>query len=395
VQRPTYEVADVIRAHCDESGKLCGELGFGAAVTRMLERLAACRTARLGGHVCVCTSCGCEHPSYNSCRDRHCPKCQATKRAKWLLKREKELLPTHYFHVVFTLPEELAPLCIANKRLLYELLFRASAETLKQVAADEKRLGADIGFLSVLHTWGQTLRHHPHIHCVVPGGGLSFDGTKWRACRENFFLPVRVLSKVFRAKFLDGMRALYREGKLRLPKKLEALNDAQTFADFISARYEQAFVVYAKPPFGGPEVVLKYLARYTHRVAIANSRIVGIDERGVTFRYKDYAKGGVQRTMTLSSEAFLRRFALHHLPKGFVRIRQYGLLANRARSKLGRCRELLEQAGHRMPSTETKEVETDVTPRCPRCGAELVRGASFEPQATWTYAPTPRARDTS
>lgn len=390
-------MADVIRAHCDASGTLRSGLGVGATIARMLERLAICRTARLGGHLYACRSCGHQHPAYNSCRDRHCPKCQAHKRAEWLAERAKDLLPVRYFHVVFTIPDELNAVALANKRHVYDLLLRASADTLMDIAKDPKHLGADIGLLAVLHTWGQTLRHHPHVHCVVPGGGIGTDNKQWVRCRADFFLPVRVLSAVFRGKFLAGLKRLYERGDLRLEGRSTSLREPKAFADFLGARYEQPWVVYAKPPFGGPDVVLKYLARYTHRVAIANSRIVALDERGVTFRYKDYTHGGGQRLMTLPSEKFLRRFALHHLPKGFVRIRQYGFLANRARARnLTLCRQLIEnvQAGEtRLAAAPTLPVEVR---RCTRCGSELVLVSPFDPQSSWEYQPPDPARlDTS
>ena len=304
--------------------------------------IAACRTAALGGHVEECDRCGHQQIAYNSCRNRHCPKCQATAAAQWLEAREAELLPVEYFHVVFTLPAALGPIALQNPRVVYGLLFRAAAETLQQIAADPKHLGAEIGFLAVLHTWGQNLEHHPHVHCVVPGGGLSPDGSRWVACRPGFFLPVRVLSRVFRGKFLALLRAAFDQGKLSFHGKLGALADAGEFRRRLAASAQTEWVVYAKPPFGGPEQVLKYLARYTHRVAISNRRLVALEDGEVTFHWKDYAHGGGQKTMTLKAIEFIRRFLLHVLPSGFVRIRHYGFLANRVcREKLALCRALL------------------------------------------------------
>jgi hypothetical protein len=270
--RLPLEVADIIRAHADVAGVVRG-VPMNAGQRYVMRSLSTCRTAKLGGHVDACLDCGHERISYNSCRNRHCPKCQAHKRAQWLEARQAELLPTHYFHLVFTVPEEVAALALANKRPLYEILFRAASETLRTVAADPKHLGARIGVLMVLHTWGQTLLHHPHVHCVVPGGGIALDRSRWVACRKKFFLPVRVLSDVFRAKFLGLLRHARQDGRLRLTGKHEALADDGAFSQFVRARYAQQSVVYAKRPFCSPEVVLKYLARYTHRVAISNDRL--------------------------------------------------------------------------------------------------------------------------
>jgi hypothetical protein len=310
----------------------------GARVTmaerRVLNAVAACRTAALGGHLEVCDRCGHDQPVYNSCRNRHCPKCQAAARVEWLEAQRKDLLPVEYFHVVFTLPESLAPLVFQNKWLLYDLLFRAASETLLEVAATPRYLGAKIGFLAVLHTWGQNLMHHPHLHCVVPGGGLSPDHSRWILCRPGFFLPVRVLSRLFRGKFLAYLRAAYRAGELNFRGELQALGTASGFEQLIAKAFQTDWVVHAKPPFGGPEQVLKYLARYTHRVAISNDRLLDISNGQVTFRWKDYAGGSRIRTMTVSAVEFLRRFLLHVLPRGFVRIRHYGLLANRCRVEM-------------------------------------------------------------
>lgn len=321
-----------------------------------LECLAHCRTARLGGHRWKCNGCGKVEQSYNSCGNRHCNKCQAGKRAQWLAARTDDLLPVEYFHVVFTLPQSIAALTLQNEKLLYGVLMSAAADTLKEVAADPRHLQAQIGVLAVLHTWGQNLHHHPHVHCVVPGGGLSQDGQRWIDCPSGFFLPVRVLSIVFRAKFLKHLKAAYEKGELTLAGSLASLRAPQEFAKLLSENYQRDWVVFAKPPFGGPEQVLKYLARYTHRVAISNRRLVSITDGEVSFRWKNYAKGNDLRTMKLSAIEFIRRLMLHVLPKGFVRIRQYGLLANRQRKhRLARCRELLDVQDNSSDETQLNE----------------------------------------
>ncbi len=342
--RPRFEVADVIRDHGDAFLGAYGDT-LSPERRRALTDLARCRTAALGGHVEACDRCGHRQASYNSCHNRHCPKCQATEAARWVEARAAELLPVEYFHVVFTLPAALGPIALQNPRVVYDLLFRAAAETLQQIAADPEYLGARIGFLAVLHTWGQTLQHHPHLHCVVPGGGPSPDGSRWVACPDGFFLPVKVLSPVFRGKFLAGLRAAFDRGKLAFHGKLAALADPNEFQRRLSASALSDWVVYAKPPFGGPGQVLKYLARYTHRVAISNHRLLDLKDGRVSFEYKDYARGGRRRAMELMAAEFLRRFLQHVLPRGFVRIRSYGLLANRdRREKLAVCRELLAAA---------------------------------------------------
>jgi hypothetical protein len=308
----------------------------------VLQSLAACRTSALGGHVESCDACGCSHPVYNSCRDRHCPKCQGAARAAWLDARRDELLPVEYFHVVFTIPAAIAQVAWQNKGIVYGILFETAAATLQEIAADPKHLGAEMGFLSVLHTWGQNLLHHPHLHCLVPGGGIAPDGRRWVSCRPGFFLPVRVLSRVFRGKFLQRLREAYDRGQLQFHGSLLEQGTSTGFAKLVAESYRTEWVVYAKPPFGGPEQVLKYLARYTHRVAISNTRLLHLENGQVTFRWKDYAAGSRVRTMTLSAAEFLRRFLLHVLPTGFVRIRHYGFLANCHRqTKLTLCRALL------------------------------------------------------
>ena len=339
--RPPIEVADVFAAHADTFVKVRGD-AVSSAKRRVLRDLVVCRTAALGGHMEQCDKCGYERPAYNSCGNRHCPKCQAAARAKWLEARSADLLPVEYFHVVFTVPPPIAEIALQNKKVMYGILMRSAAETLKQIAADPKHLGAKIGFLSVLHTWGQNLHHHPHVHCVVPGGGLSLDGKRWVSCHPGFFLPIDVLSSVFRGKLLDLTRRAFADRKFRFQGVLAKLEDADAFAAHLKKSYVTDWVVYAKRPFGGPAQVLKYLARYTHRVAISNHRLVSLRNNQVQFRWKNYARGNRQRVMTLDAVEFIRRFLLHVLPKGFVRIRQYGLLANRCRNEdLAQCRKLL------------------------------------------------------
>ncbi len=327
------------------------------AEKRVLQSLAACRTAALGGHLECCDKCGHGRPVYNSCRDRHCPKCQGAARAAWLDARREELLPVEYFHVVFTIPAAVAQVAWQNKRVVYGILFETAAATLREIAADPKHLGAEIGFLSVLHTWGQNLLHHPHVHCVVPGGGLAPDRSRWVSCRPGFFLPVRILSRVFRGKFLQRLRQAYESGQLEFHGSLAAQGTAAGWARLLAESYRKEWVVYAKPPFGGPEQVLKYLARYTHRVAISNSRLLALEQGRVTFRWKDYAAGSRVQPMTLSAVEFLRRFLLHVLPTGFVRIRHYGILANRHRQeKLALCRRLLHAASREAAPAPTTPV---------------------------------------
>lgn len=343
-----------------------------SAEQRVLQSLAACRTAALGGHLERCDQCGHGRPVYNSCRDRHCPKCQGAARAAWLDARREDLLPVEYFHVVFTIPTAVAQVAWQNKRVVYDILFETAAATLREIAADPKHLGAQIGFLSVLHTWGQNLLHHPHVHCVVPGGGIAADESRWVACRPGFFLPVRVLSRMFRGKFLQRLRQAYDSGQLQFHGSLQTQGTAAGWAWFLDEAYRREWVVYAKPPFGGPEQVLKYLARYTHRVAISNDRLLTWERGCVTFRWKDYAADSRIRNMTLSATEFLRRFLLHVLPSGFVRIRHYGFLANRHRQeKLALCRKLLRQpAGEPVASTASDPVASSPessAPNCPVC----------------------------
>jgi predicted Zn-ribbon and HTH transcriptional regulator len=328
VSRPPVEVADIIRAQGNRFIENNRSWVHWKHI-KVLHAIARCRTAALGGHRDQCPQCGYQAISYNSCRNRHCPKCQTAARDKWLAARQQELLAVGYFHVVFTLPQELSLVALQNKKAVYSLLFGASAETLLEVAADPKHWGAEIGILSVLHTWGQNLLHHPHVHCVIPAGGLSLDHSQWVHAQPGFFLPVRVLSQVFRGKFVAGLKRLFRSGKLVLAGKLKPLAKRTTFAAFLRPLFRKDWVVYAKRPFGGPEHVLHYLARYTHRVAISNHRLIAFENDQVTFRWKDYAHGNKKRKMTLAADEFLRRFLLHVLPRGFVRIRFFGFLANR------------------------------------------------------------------
>ncbi len=379
-ERPAVEVADVIREHGEAFRAKWGGI-LGRTQKQALRDLARCRTAALGGHVERCLDCGHERIAYNSCRNRHCPKCQALVRARWLEREAEHLLPVEYHHVVFTLPAELSELALANPAILYDLLFQAAAATLRAVAANPKRLGAQVGVLLVLHTWGQNLHHHPHVHGVVSGGGLSCNAQgvvdaspRWVACRPGFFLPVRVLSRVFRGKFLDGLRQAHHAGKLVFRGRLAPCANRNAFARWLAPLYAKEWVVYAKPPFGGPEQVLKYLARYTHRVAISNQRLVKLEDGRVTFRYKDYADDHRHKTLTLSAEEFLRRFVQHVLPKGFVKIRHYGLLANRQRQeKLTQCRRLLLRAGVAARLQEVGRppaIEPARDRRCPHCGGQ-------------------------
>jgi hypothetical protein len=357
---------------------------------RTLNDLAACRTAALGGHVLGCLECGHQQIAYNSCGNRHCPTCQATAAARWLEARAAELLPVPYFHLVFTLPDVLNPLALANPRVVYDLLLRCAAETILDLTADTEHLGARTGVLAVLHTWGQTLQFHPHVHCVVPGGGLSPDRTCWVGSRPTFFLPVRVLSQVFRGKFLAGLRAAYAGGKLRLAGGCtDRMAVDATFERLVSAAVRTDWVVYAKRPFGSPEVVLKYLALYTHRVAISNSRLLDFEDGFVRFRYKDYAHGNRKRVMRLRASEFVRRLLLHVLPTGFVRIRHYGILSNRHRQEdLALCRQLLSDGATAEPGSpepmKQSENPVPVTPTrvCPKCGAgRMILIEEFPPSA--------------
>ena len=341
MERPKLEVADVFRRYgAAYRQQHAGSLSRGQR--RVMSAIELCRTAALGGHLEQCDCCGHQRPAYHSCRNRHCPKCQSLARAQWLEDRQAELLPVEYFHVVFTVPEEIAALAYQNKEVVYGILFRATAETLRTLAADPQHLGAEIGFFAVLHSWGQNLLHHPHLHCVVPGGGLAPDGKRWIACRPGFFLPVNVLSCLFRRLFLDYLQAAFEQGQRHFFSSLERLRDPHAFAHYLAPLRQIDWVVHAKPPFGGPEQVLNYLGRYTHRVAISNNRLLDIEDGKITFRWKDYRHNDRPRVMTLEADEFIRRFLLHVLPDGFQRIRHYGFLAHRYRkAKLALCRQLL------------------------------------------------------
>jgi hypothetical protein len=370
--RPALEVADIFRQYAEPYLR---EHGASAQQRRVLRDIGSCRTAALGGHVEQCDRCGHQVISYNSCRNRHCPKCQGPARALWLQARADELLPVPYFHVVFTLPAILGPLALQNPLVLYDLLFRAAAATLLEVAANPDRLGAKIGFLAVLHTWGQNLMHHPHLHCVVPAGGLAADGRSWIRGGAKFFLPVRVLSRVFRGKFIDLLKAAFACGRLQFHGRLQSLGTAAGMSRLLDQSVKTEWVVYAKPPFGGPGQVLKYLARYTHRVAISNGRLVALQDGKVTFRWKDYAHDNKPGVMSLQATEFIRRFLMHVVPPGFVRIRYYGFMANRHRAEnLRRCRQLLDER-----TAAAIEISPKVPPpfeasaegtgiRCPVCG---------------------------
>jgi hypothetical protein len=369
--RPTLEVADIIRLAGDSFIER-NEAHLAWPQLKVLRAIRNCRTAALGGHLDRCSRCGHQAISYNSCRNRHCPKCQTNAREQWLSKRAEDLLEVPYFHVVFTLPHDLSALALQNKKAFYDLLFRASAETLIEVAADPKHLGARIGFLSVLHTWGQNLQHHPHVHCVVPAGGIAPDGARWVHPPAGFFLPVRVLSKVFRGKFVAGLKRLFGKHELSFRGSLQSLADSKSFHRFLRHLFRRDWVVYAKRPFGGPGHVLQYLARYTHRVAISNHRLIRFKDGKVTFRWKDYARGNKKRTMTVSADEFLRRFLLHVLPRGFVRIRHFGFLTNRNRAPLvSLCRRLLKEMP-RERSPDTEHTQAAVEWRCPQCAAPMI-----------------------
>jgi len=342
-----------------------------------MSAIERCRTAALGGHVEQCDRCGHQRISFNSCRNRHCPKCQSLVRAQWLDDRQADLIPVEYFHVVFTLPEAIAAIAYQNKAVVYDLLFHAAAETLRRIAADPKHLGAEIGFIGVLHTWGQNLLHHPHLHCVVPGGGLSGDGERWISCRPGFFLPVRVLSRLFCRLFLEQLQRAFDAGHLHFYHTLEGLQAPAAFARYLAPMRHTEWVVYVKPPFGGPRHVLEYLGRYTHRVAISNNRLINFAEDQVRFRWKDYRHESRPKVMQLATEEFIRRFLLHVLPSGFQRIRHYGFLANRYRAKkLDRCRQLLAEPDPVIPVPDAPldyrdryQLLTGQSLRdCPQCG---------------------------
>ena len=341
MDRPRLEVADVFRRYgAAYRQQHAGSLSRGQL--RVMSAIERCRTAALGGHLEQCNQCQFQRIAYNSCRNRHCPKCQSLARAQWIEDRQAELLDTQYFHVVFTVPEEIAAIAYQNKELVYDILFRATSETLRTIAADPKHLGAEIGFFAVLHSWGQNLLFHPHLHCVVSGGGLSPDSKRWIPCRPGFFLPVRVLSRLFRRLFLESLEKAFDDGQLQFFSSLQELQNRLVFLRYLARLRKSKWVVYAKAPFAGPQQVLDYVGRYTHRVAISNNRLLAIEDGQVQFRYKDYRDGSQQKTMSLSGNEFIRRFLLHVLPDGFQRIRYYGFLGNRHRKeKLQHCRQLL------------------------------------------------------
>jgi len=372
MSKPALEVADILRA---QGSRFLEHYQHSISYQQLkvYRAVLACRTASLGGHLDVCSQCGFETGiSFNSCRNRHCPKCQARAREHWLQARQQELLPTGYFHVVFTVPHELSVFALTSPRQFYDLLFSSASETLIEVARNPERLGADIGVLAILHSWGQNLLLHPHIHCVVPAGGLSPDRTRWLRTQHRFLLPLPVLRKVFRGKFLAGLTRLHRKGQLRCEGPAAEFKDRNKFSRLVGPLYRQRWVVYARKAMGGPEQVLRYLGRYTHRIAISNHRLLAFDGQDVTFRWKDYAHGGKQRTMNLTACEFLRRFFLHVLPKGFVRIRHYGLLANRFRHQnLALARQLLANTEPQKLQTPTKDQQKTTLWHCPRCGGAM------------------------
>jgi hypothetical protein len=398
VARPALEVADIFRDH----GPAWRQANVGHVSldqSKVMSAIENCRTAALGGHVLRCENCSHIEIAYNSCRNRHCPKCQGVAAKEWLAEREAELLPVPYFHVVFTLPAQIADIAYQNKAAIYDLLFKASAEALITIAADPKRLGVRIGFLSVLHTWGSALTHHPHVHMIVPGGGFSLDGSKWVSCRPRYLLPVPVLSPLFRRLFLDRLLAAHRAGQLQFFGNHAPLTDAQAFARFLAPLRNRKWVVYCKRPFGGPKQVLRYLARYTHRVAISNRRLISCDDNSVTFKWKDYRRKGSERyqVMTLAINEFIRRFLMHVLPPGFHRIRYYGLLASSARAaNITRARQLLAMTllpidAFGAVSGDPNQSQTPQYP-CPCCGGSMTIIERFERGATPHYrpsAPTP------
>jgi Putative transposase/Transposase zinc-binding domain len=401
--RPRLEVADIFRRHGPAWRQAnAGHVSLGQL--KVMSAIENCRTAALGGHVARCENAKCGHTriAYNSCRNRHCPKCQGTAAREWLAAREAELLPVPYFHVVFSLPAQIADIAYHNKAAIYDILFKASAETLITIAADPKHLGARIGILSVLHTWGSALTHHPHVHMIVPGGGISLDGERWIACRPGFFLPVRVLSRLFRRLVLAKLDAAHRAGALQFFGKHAALSNAPAFAAYLAPLRNSEWVVYSKRPFGGPAEVLRYLARYTHRVAISNRRLVALNDKSVTFKWKDYRLEGRQRygVMTLDTHEFIRRFLMHVLPAGFHRIRYYGLLTSPTRAKnVARIREMLAvplipidaiKAAHTKASTSAQPEEPKAPEHaCPCCGSRMRIIETFLPGQQPKHRPTP------
>lgn len=376
MSRQALEVADIFRRH-GPAWRLAHRGHISSGQFKVMSAIERCRTAELGGHVLRCTDCAQLQLAYNSCRNRHCPKCQASAAERWLEARQSELLPVEYYHVVFTLPAAIADIAWQNKSVIYHLLFKAAAETLLTIAADPKHLGARIGVTMVLHSWGSALTHHPHVHCIVPGGGVSADGKQWIACKPGFFLPVRVLSRLFRRLFLEKLNEAYKAGALHFFGNHLKLAEAGTFAQWLEPMCKQDWAVYAKRPFAGPEAVLAYLSRYTHRVAIANSRLLALDDKGVTFKWKDYREKARsrQKTMTLAVDEFIRRFLIHVLPAGFHRIRHYGLFANARRNdNLTRARQLLKLETQPVQTDQDKEGDKipDNPYVCPACAAPMI-----------------------
>lgn len=392
MNRPAIELADIVHAAGDDFIDR-----HRASLTwpqlKVLLAIQRCRTAALGGHLDGCSQCGHRLISYNSCRNRHCPRCQTSAREKWLAERRKELLPVPYAHVVFTIPHQLAVLAQQNKRVVYDLLLRTSAATLQEIAADPRHLGAHIGFLSVLHTWGQNLQLHPHVHCVVPTGGLAVDESSWIRPRDGFFLPVKVLSKVFRGKFVAGLRRAFRSGKLCFHGTLKALSNERLFRAFVRSLYRTDWVVYSKKPFRGPEHVLQYLARYTHRVAISSHRLLSFGNGQVTFRWKDYADHGKTKKMTLTVDEFLRRFLLHVLPRGFVRIRFFGFLSRTKRARLLPVCRMLTGTLPRDENERTSVASSLFS--CPCCGATMTTIRRFTCLELRLLAGRPGVNDSS
>jgi hypothetical protein len=389
MSRPALEVADIFRGHGPAWRKAnAGHVSLGQL--KVMSAIERCRTAALGGHVARCEDCSHTQIAYNSCRNRHCPKCQGAAAKEWLAEREADLLPVPYYHVVFTLPAAIADIGYQNKAVIYDILFKVSAETLSTIAADPKHLGARVGVTSVLHTWGSAMTHHPHVHMIVPGGGISLNGKRWVSCRPGFFLPVRVLSRLFRRLFLEKLVAAHKQ--LQFFGNHALLADAQAFATYLAPLRRTEWVVYAKRPFGGPEAVLAYLSRYTHRVAISNSRLIAFDSNGVTFKWKDYRAEGRERAkvMTLATSEFIRRFLIHVLPSGFHRIRHYGLFASSKRAEnIARARQLLAAPKpHSENAANSNEPQTPSHP-CPCCGGRMIVIEIFERDGS------PRTRPTS
>jgi hypothetical protein len=393
MNRPPLEVADIIRS-AEETFRERSRRWITWQHRKVLDAILRCRTAVLGGHRDRCAECGHVAISYNSCGNRHCPRCQGNARQRWLLAREAELLPTRYVHSVFTLPRELAPLALQNKKVIFNLLFHASAETLLEIARDPRHLGADVGFFSVLHTWNQRLQFHPHVHCILAAGGLSPDRSRWIGSSRRFFLPIKVLSRVFRGKFVAGLKTAFHSGDLHFHGTLQHLAEPCAFHEFLRTLFRQDWVVYAKRPFGGPQHALRYLGAYTHRVAISNHRLVALSDGQVTFRWRDSAHGNKKKLMTLPVDEFLRRFLLHVLPRGFVRIRNFGFLANRRRaSLLPLCFQLLRRSTENTPSiAPPSATQPSSCWRCPVCGGTMHMFERISGAELWLRAPPHTAR---